>query len=71
MVGMTMQDYVEGLRSKHALLEQQIDDEMHRPLPDQSILTRLKREKLRIKDEITRLSGTPPKAAVSDREVRH
>lgn len=57
-VGMTMQDYVESLRGKHALLEQQIDDEMHRPLPDQSVLTRLKREKLRIKDEIARLGRT-------------
>jgi hypothetical protein len=55
---MTMQDYVESLRSKHALLEQQIDDELHRPLPDQSILTRLKREKLRIKDEIARLGSS-------------
>lgn len=62
---MTMQDYVESLRSKHALLEEQIDEELHRPLPDQSILTRLKREKLRIKDEIARLGSasayaTPP-----------
>jgi hypothetical protein len=55
---MTMQDYVESLRSKHALLEEQIDEELHRPLPDQSILTRLKREKLRIKDEIARLGRT-------------
>jgi len=54
---MTMQDYVESLRGKHALLERQIDDEMHRPLPDQAILTRLKREKLRIKDEIVRLNN--------------
>lgn len=54
---MTMQDYVESLRSKHAHLERQIDDEMHRPLPDQSILSRLKREKLRIKDEMARLDG--------------
>jgi len=53
-----MQDYVESLRSKHALLEEQIDEELHRPLPDQSILTRLKREKLRIKDEIARLGRT-------------
>ena len=52
---MTMHDYVESLRGKHAHLEQQIDDELHRPLPDHSILTRLKREKLRIKDEIARL----------------
>jgi hypothetical protein len=54
---MTMQDYVESLRSKHAYLERQIDDEMHRPLPDQSVLTRLKREKLRLKDEMARLGG--------------
>jgi hypothetical protein len=54
---MTMQDYVESLRSKHALLEQQIGAEMHRPLPDQATLTRLKREKLRIKDEIARLNA--------------
>lgn len=52
---MTMQDYVESLRSKHAYLERQIDDEMHRPLPDQSTLSRLKREKLRLKDEIARM----------------
>ena len=32
---MTMQDYAESLRDKHALLEQQIDAELHRPLPDQ------------------------------------
>ena len=31
---------------------------MHRPLPDQSILSRLKREKLRIKDEMARLDGS-------------
>jgi hypothetical protein len=66
---MTMQDYVESLRSKHALLEQQIDDEMHRPLPDQATLSRLKREKLRIKDEIARLGGTSPTATRSSREI--
>lgn len=53
---MSVQDYVEGLRSKHAHLEHEIDAELHRPLPDQALLTRLKREKLRIKDEITRLA---------------
>jgi hypothetical protein len=53
---MTMQDYVESLRDKHALLEQQIDTELHRPLPDQMLLSRLKREKLKIKDEMVRLN---------------
>jgi hypothetical protein len=56
---MTMQDYVESLRSKHAHLERQIDDEMHRPLPDQSVLSRLKREKLRLKDQMARLHDAP------------
>jgi hypothetical protein len=66
---MTVQDYVESLRSKHAHLEQQIDDELHRPLPDQSILTRLKREKLRIKDEMARLGRTSSHAAPGNGEL--
>lgn len=55
---MSMQEYVEGLRSKHAHLEEEIDHELHRPMPDQITLTRLKREKLKIKDEIARLGTT-------------
>ena len=66
---MTMRDYVESLHTKHASLEQQIDDEMHRPLPDQATLSRLKRDKLRIKDEIARLGSTSPSAAVESREI--
>lgn len=61
--GMSMQEYVEGLRSKHAHLEEEIDDELHRPMPDQVTLTRLKREKLKIKDEIARLGATSSSAA--------
>lgn len=53
---MTMEDRVETLRARHARLEHEIDDENHRPLPDQVHLTDLKRQKLRIKEEITRLS---------------
>ena len=49
---MSMQEHVESLRTKHSQLEQQISEELHRPLPDQALLTRLKRQKLRIKDEI-------------------
>ena len=52
---MSMHEHVDGLRTKHARLEQLIDEELHRPLPDQSALTRLKRKKLRIKEEIERL----------------
>lgn len=64
-----MQDYVESLHTKHASLEQQIDDEMHRPLPDQATLSRLKREKLKIKDEIARLGTKSSSATVESREI--
>ncbi len=52
---MPLQDHVESLRAKHAHLEELIDQEMHRPLPDQARLSRLKKEKLRIKEQIERL----------------
>ncbi len=53
---MPLQDHVESLRAKHAHLEELIDQEMHRPLPDQARLSRLKKEKLRIKEQIERLA---------------
>ena len=49
---MSAQDRIEALREKHALLERAIDDESHRPLPNQDAITDLKRQKLRIKDEL-------------------
>ena len=52
---MSMHEHVDSLRTKHARLEQLIDEEMHRPLPDQAAVTRLKKEKLRIKEEIERM----------------
>jgi hypothetical protein len=51
---MPLQEHVDTLMNKHARLEQLIDDELHRPLPDQSTLSRLKKEKLRIKEELER-----------------
>jgi hypothetical protein len=41
--------YVEAIASKHAALHAQIDAEEHRPHPDEDLLTRLKKEKLRLK----------------------
>lgn len=52
---MPMQEHVESLRSKHARLEQLIEEELHRPLPDQGVISRLKKEKLKIKEEIERI----------------
>ncbi len=46
---------VETLQSKHSTLEQQIDQEMRHPIPDQIRLAELKKQKLQIKDELTDL----------------
>jgi hypothetical protein len=56
---MPMQEHIESLRSKHARLEELIQEELHRPLPDQGVISRLKKEKLRIKEQIERIRGTP------------
>jgi hypothetical protein len=44
-----------SLEERHAVLERQIGDEEARPRPDEMALTRLKLEKLRLKEEIERL----------------
>ncbi|HXH52804.1 MAG TPA: YdcH family protein [Sphingomicrobium sp.] len=44
--------HVEELASKHAALDALIDEEEHRPLPDIIRLHELKKEKLRLKDEL-------------------
>jgi hypothetical protein len=65
---MSVQEHVESLRHKHAHLEHLIDEELHRPMPDQSVLARMKKEKLRIKEEIERLRLQPDlKAQVAGR----
>jgi hypothetical protein len=43
---------VDALESKHAALHALIDEEEHRTHPDEDLLHRLKKEKLRIKDVI-------------------
>lgn len=50
---------VEELRTEHQNLEQQIVEENLRPHPDELRISELKRQKLRIKDEIARLSPEP------------
>lgn len=52
---MSLQDRIESLRAKHAALESAIDSETRRPLPDDSHIADLKRQKLRIKDELSRI----------------
>ena len=44
--------HISALEAKHAGLEALIVEESHRPAPDMAAIARLKKEKLRIKDEI-------------------
>ena len=46
---------IERLKAEHARLEAQLDDETHRPLPDQQVLKQIKRQKLKIKDQLALL----------------
>ena len=46
--------HLEALEAKHHVLDQRIAEETHRPLPDQSVISALKRQKLRVKEEMNR-----------------
>ncbi len=52
---MNLQAHFDALKDRHASLETRIEDEDHRPRPDSQILTRLKVEKLRVKEELERI----------------
>jgi hypothetical protein len=47
---------IETLRAEHQNLKTQIDEEMERPAPDEFRIQELKRQKLRLKDEIAKLA---------------
>jgi hypothetical protein len=47
---------IETLRAEHQNLETQINEELKRPAPDEFRIQELKRQKLRLKDEIAQLA---------------
>ena len=49
---------VAQLKDEHHELDEAIDLELARPAPDEIKITQMKRQKLRLKDEIARLSPT-------------
>ncbi|HYH20930.1 MAG TPA: YdcH family protein [Azospirillum sp.] len=53
---MAFEDRIESLRLKHQALEVELRLENQRPHPDDAILAKIKKEKLRLKDEMTRLA---------------
>ncbi len=52
---MTKDEHAASLRARHAELEEALDIETHRPLPDQVAIKDIKKQKLRIKDELVRI----------------
>ncbi len=45
--------HVAALQAKHEGLEQRIRDEMSRPAPDTTMIQSLKKQKLKIKEELS------------------
>jgi hypothetical protein len=54
---MPKSDRVRSLEAKHAKLERELHHEEARPAPSAPVVASLKREKLKIKDELARMSG--------------
>ncbi len=55
---MTSEERVAALKARHASLEGAIEEEAERPRPDDVAISRMKREKLRIKDEMAILQSS-------------
>lgn len=54
---MGLESHIQELADKHHKLDEQIHEELHRPLPDDLMLSELKKRKLRLKEEIERLKS--------------
>ena len=54
---MTLAGHLAELSEKHRLLEMRIQEELARPGGDDLQINRLKKEKLRIKEEMSKLQG--------------
>lgn len=50
---------IASLEERHAVLERRIFEEDRRPRPDEIELAKMKREKLRLKEEMERLKAVP------------
>jgi hypothetical protein len=54
---MSLDEMIDTLKSKHQALEAAIEEENNRPHPDDIEVASLKKQKLRIKDELASISG--------------
>lgn len=57
---MSLQDRIESLKVRHAALDSAIRAEARRPFPNEGQINDMKRQKLRIKDELTSFDATNP-----------
>lgn len=55
---MSIAGHLDSLKRKHSVLEEKIADVSARPMPDQSQVTMLKREKLRLKEQIEKIESS-------------
>ncbi len=53
-----MQPRINELKRRHASLDEAINGETHRPAPDQAALAELKKQKLKLKEEISVMENT-------------
>jgi hypothetical protein len=54
---MSLQSHLSELTAKHKALEMQIEEELSHPSSDDLAIAELKRKKLKLKDEISRLEA--------------
>jgi hypothetical protein len=55
---MSREEHLQVLKEKHADLDELIRQEEMRPLPDTGLIKQLKRQKLRLKDEMVEIAET-------------
>ncbi len=54
---MSLDEKIEALKLKHHELEDALEEEKNRPLPDEIEISIIKKQKLRIKDQLASLSA--------------
>jgi hypothetical protein len=52
MASSAVSSHIQALKAKHAELERRLQAELARPVPDTATLQTLKKQKLRLKEEI-------------------
>lgn len=56
---MSVKDHVSALQTRHAELEAKLDQEQGHANPDDGVISDIKKQKLRIKDELATLEPSP------------